>query len=448
MCKLFRMGTSTKAYHARMAENDTPLRLTRRGRALLGLGARTVMRRVGARMGTGGEDSWQTVGEDWFATLSQLRGAAMKLGQLGSQYADLLPPALAEALSRLQAQAEPVSVEQVRAWLVARWTPAQYAELVELGEEPIGVASIGQVHRARLRDGREVAIKVQYPGVAEAIDRDVRNLGRLLRMARLLPVDNARLDQLLDEIRLRLHEECDYLDEAARMRRFRAGVGGCDVVIPEVDAGLSTGDVLVTEYQPAAPLAEAQTWDAVTRDRLGVTLLRWTVHQLTVLQEVHADPHPGNFGFHPDGRVVVYDFGCTRSLSDDHLLHLRRMTGFGLRQEYAAMHAELGRIGSLSEPGKPMSSRLEALYRELTLICLAAVEQPRFDFTEPTLIEDLRQAARRSLPQWRKFEPIPDLVFVARMLSGTYWLLRGLGSRVALLAELEAFAAVSESSAG
>lgn len=424
-----------------MTEKDTPLRMTRRGRALLGLGARTVMRRLGARVGAGRDDSWQLVGEDWFATLSELRGAAMKLGQLGSQYADLLPPALAEALSRLQAQAEPVDVEQVRAWLIARWSPEQYAQVVELGELPIGVASIGQVHRARLQDGREVAIKVQYPGVAQAIDRDVRNLGRLLRMARVLPVDGARLDQLLEEIRLRLHEECDYCDEANRMRRFREGVGECGVVIPEVYADLSMGDVLVTEYLPAAPLAEAQGWDAAVRDQLGATLLRWTVHQLTALREVHADPHPGNFGFIADGRVVVYDFGCTRALSDDHLLHLRRMTGYGLRQDYAAMHAELGRIGSLSDPGKPMSTRLEGLYRELTQICLRALEQPRFDFSEPSLIDDLRLAARRSLPQWRKFEPIPELVFVARMLSGTYWLLRGLGSRVALSSELETLAA-------
>lgn len=364
----------------------------------------------------------------------------MKLGQLASQYADLLPPALADALNRLQAQAEPVDVEQVRAWLITRWTPEQYSQLDDLGEAPIGVASIGQVHRATLKDGRVVAIKVQYPGVAQAIDRDVRNLGRLLRMARVLPVENERLDQLLNEIRLRLHEECDYCDESARMRRFRTGVGDTGVIIPCVFEELSTADVLVTEYLPAAPLAEAQDWDADVRDKLGATLLQWTVHQLRQLQEVHADPHPGNFGFLSDGRVVVYDFGCTRSISDDHLLHLRRMTGYGLRRDYSAMHTELGRVGTLSDPAKPMSTRLETLYRELTEICLLAVEQPQYDFSEPAIINDLRDAARNSIGQWRKFQPQPDLVFVARMISGTYWLLRGLGARVPLLPSMEEFA--------
>ncbi len=430
----------TKAYHLLMTDHDSPLRLTRRGRALLGLGARTVMRRFGARMGAGDEKSWQVVGEDWYATLSELRGAAMKLGQLASQYADLLPPALAEALNRLQAQAEPVDVEQVRAWLITRWTPAQYSQLQELGEVPIGVASIGQVHRATLKDGRVVAIKVQYPGVARAIDRDVRNLGRLLRMARVLPVENERLDHLLNEIRLRLHEECDYLDEAARMRRFRAGVGNTGVIIPNVFAELSTADVLVTEYLPAAPLAEAQGWDAAVRDKLGATLLRWTVHQLRQLREVHADPHPGNFGFLSDGRVVVYDFGCTRSISDDHLLHLRRMTGYGLQRDYSAMHAELGRVGTLSDPGKAMSPRLETLYQELTEICLLAIECPQYDFSDPAIIDNLRDVARSSMGQWRKFQPQPDLVFVARMISGTYWLLRGLGARVPLSPSMEEFA--------
>ncbi len=420
------------------------MRLTRRGRALLGLGARTVLRRVGARLGGGSVESWQTVGEDWFATLSELRGAAMKLGQLASQYADLLPPALAEALNRLQAQAQPVDSKQVRAWLIARWTPEQYAQLRELGDTPIGVASIGQVHHATLVDGREVAIKVQYPGVAQAIDRDVRNLGRLLRMARVLPVENARLDQLLDEIRLRLHEECDYIDEAARMQRFREGSLTAGVRIPALIRELCTADVLVTEYLPAASLQEARTWAPSLRDALGATLLQWTVHQLVELREVHADPHPGNFGFLPDGRVVVYDFGCTRALSADHLLHLQRMTGFGLRRNYPAMHRELGRVGSLSDPGKPMSPRLEALYRNLTDICMAAIERPRFDFSEPQIIDDLRDTARQSLAQWRKFQPLPDLVFVARMISGTYWLLRGLGSRVELLSPLESFAASAE----
>ncbi|MEN8719408.1 MAG: AarF/ABC1/UbiB kinase family protein [Oceanococcaceae bacterium] len=418
-----------------------PLRLHGRGRALVSLGARTVLNRLGAAATGEPGSGWVPLGQDWFRTLSELRGAAMKLGQMASQYADLLPPAFAEALSLLQSQAEPVDIGQIETWLAQRWTPQQREQLATLHPVPIGVASIGQVHRATLVDGREVAVKVQYPGVADAIDRDVRNLGRLLRLAKILPVENARLDALLEEVRLRLHEECDYADEAARMTRFRAGAAGMPIVIPRVVDALSTADILVTDYTPAAALDEVRRWPAATRNRIGVHLLDWIIHQLAVLKEVHADPHPGNFGFRESGEIVVYDFGCTRHLADIHLQHFQRMTHFGLTRDYAAMHAELGRVGSLTEPDRPMSRGLDALYRDITGICMEAVEAEPYDFADGRIIDDLRARARESLGLWTAFQPLPELAFVARMLSGSYWLLRGLKSQVALAAPIADFAA-------
>lgn len=417
------------------------LRLRGRGRALLGLGARTALNRLSAVATGEPSRGWAPVAQDWFSTLSELRGAAMKLGQMASQYADLLPPAMAQALSSLQSQATPVAGVAIRQWLEERWTAGQLAQLHHLDDVPIGVASIGQVHRATLTDGRQVAIKVQYPGVVDAIDRDVRNLGRLLRLARVLPVENERLDGLLEEVRLRLHEECDYRDEATRATRFRAGSTGYPICIPAVISELSTSKVLVTEFTPSETLAVARTWSAEIRNQLGAHFLDWTVRQLTELREVHADPHPGNFGFRKNGEIVVYDFGCTRSLSKDHLSHFRRMARFGLGRDFHAMHAELRRVGSLSEPERPLSRGLESLYRDITEICLTAVEAEAMDFGHGQIIEELRARARESLGLWTAFQPLPELAFVARMLSGSYWLLRGLKAEIALGPTIKDFAA-------
>nr|MBV6628665.1 AarF/ABC1/UbiB kinase family protein [Oceanococcus sp. HetDA_MAG_MS8] len=412
-----------------------------RGRKLLGAGMRTVGRRMGRLIGADGTQTWLKIGEDWFQTLSELRGAAMKLGQLASQYADVLPPALAEQLSRLQAQAQPVSWSELEPVLLARWTQTQAGLVATIDSQPIGVASIGQVHRAVLKDGRQVAVKIQYPGVANAIDKDVDNLRRLLKLGGMLPLAPQLLDQLLVEVRDRLADEVDYAGEAQRLARFRQPAEQFGICVPAGIDELQAEGVLVSSFETGATLQEAAQWSQELRDDIGGRLIDWMFHQIGVLQEVHADPHPGNYAFREDGSVVLYDFGCTRPIDARYVDHFQRMTRISLQRDWEAMHAELARIGSLAEKDQGLTPELQRLYRDCTEPVLSVLEDPCYDYADGQIITDLRAVARREVRQMAKFSPQVELAFVARALSGNYWLLRGLRVRQALLPKFEAFAA-------
>lgn len=414
-----------------------------RGRKLLGAGMRTVGRRMGRLIGADKNATWLRIGEDWFQTLSELRGAAMKLGQLASQYADVLPPALAEQLSRLQAQAQPVAWEQLQPLLAQRWSGAQAALVESVDHQPIGVASIGQVHRAVLKDGRQVAVKIQYPGVADAIDKDVENLRRLLKLGGMLPLAPQLLDRLLSEVRDRLADEVDYAGEARRLAHFRQPARTFGICVPEGIDELQADGVLVTAYEPGATLQEAALWPQDRRDDIGGRLIDWMFQQIGVMHEVHADPHPGNYAFREDGTVVLYDFGCTRPIDPRYVGHFQRMTHISLQRDWPAMHAELARVGSLSDPQQPLTPDLERLYRDCTEPVLAVLEDPCYDYADGQIITELRAVARREVRQMAKFAPQVELAFVARALSGNYWLLRGLKVRQALLPKFQAFAASS-----
>ena len=160
-----------------------------RRRRILGAGMRSLGRGVLQTMpGYDRAKSWQKTGQDWFDTLGGLKGAAMKLGQIASQYRDFLPEPLVEQLSRLQRNAEPWAFERLEPVLDEAWNDEQRALIAEIDEQAMAAASIGQVHRARLVDGRDVVVKIRYPGVADAVDADIDNLGRLLSLSCVLPI--------------------------------------------------------------------------------------------------------------------------------------------------------------------------------------------------------------------------------------------------------------------
>ena len=191
---------------------DSP---TRRSTRLIGVGLRTLGRSVLRRLPGGDRvqkaaDYWTAVGVDMAETLGELRGAAMKLGQLASQYSDILPPQLAEQLQRLQRSAEPIPYARVRAELMRQWGAAPETLLARIEPQALAAASIGQVHRAQLPDGTAVVLKLRYPGVSEAVDADLVQLRRLIGLSKLLPIDGPDLDQLMEEVRARFRDETDY----------------------------------------------------------------------------------------------------------------------------------------------------------------------------------------------------------------------------------------------
>lgn len=417
--------------------DSTPARRTAR---LIGVGARTLGRSLLKRLPGGDRvqrqaDYWADVGRDWAQTLGELRGAAMKLGQLASQYADVLPPQLAEQLRKLQNAVEPLPFSRIEPLLAQRWTPEQRAQVAHLEPQALAAASIGQVHRARLADGTRAVVKLRYPGVEQAVDADLTQLRRLIAMSKLLPFDGPAMDRLMEEVRQRFRDETDYAAELAYLQHLRAHAAVAGIVYPVPFPHLCGPGVLVLSEEAGVPLAVARTWPQALRDRIGTQLVRWLVHQLFVARAVHADPHPGNFAFRDSGEVVVYDYGCVKRVPEPVLADVRALMDCAARRDWRGVHAAQDRLGGIAEGVRYES--VAPLYADLDRLLVEPLAQPGgFDFSQPAFIDDLRAAARDHLGMTFRFKPVTDLVFVVRALSGLYWLLRGLGARVDLDAVL------------
>ena len=414
---------------------------TRRTARLLGAGARTLGRSLLRRF-PGGDaaqrkvDYWTDVGRDWAQTLGEMRGAAMKLGQLASQYADVLPPQLAEQLKKLQNAAEPIPFAKVEAALSERWSPAQRAQVSHLDSKPLAAASIGQVHRAQLADGRRVVVKVRYPGVEKAVDADLTQLRRLIGMSKLLPVDDTAMDKLMGEVRARFRDETDYAAELAHLQFLRANGRVPGIVYPEPVESLCGPGVLVLMEEPGVSLDEARNWPQERRDALAVTLCRWLAHELFVAHAVHADPHPGNFAFREaTGEIVVYDFGCVKRVPQPIGTDVRALLDAFADTDWPRAHAALDRLGGLAD--KVPLTLTEPLYRDIDRLMAQPLSNPAgFDFSDRHFIPALRANAMEHVGLMFRFKPVTDMVFVMRAVSGLYWLMRALGARVDLNAVL------------
>lgn len=420
---------------------------TRRTVRLLGMGARTLGRSLLKRLPGGDEvqrraDYWTEVGRDWVQTLGQMRGAAMKMGQLASQYADVLPPQLAEQLRKLQNAAEPIAFEKVEAQLAQAWSASQRAQVAQLDPQALAAASIGQVHRAQLADGARVVVKLRYPGVEKAVDADLTQLRRLIAMSKLLPIDGPAMDRLMAEVRARFRDETDYASELAYLQHLRAHAALDGIVYPTPHAALCGAGVLVLSEEPGEPVTVARHWPQAVRDRIGTRLMRWLVHQIFVAKAVHADPHPGNFAFRNvgegRGEVVIYDFGCVKRLPDAVLADVHALLDCVARRDWIGAHLAQDRLGGVAEDVRYES--VAPLYADLDRLLVEPLANPAgFDFADPDFIDALRERARAHLGLTFRFKPVTDLVFVVRALSGHYWLLRSLGARVDLNAVLAEF---------
>ena len=213
--------------------------------------------------------------------LSHLRGAAMKLGQMISMDAgDFLPPELADILATLRDQAYRMPPQQLRDLLNEEWGPDWRRRFARFNATPIAAASIGQVHRAQTHDGRDLAIKVQYPGVRESIDADVDNVAGLLRLSNALPRE-LDLAPLLEEAKRQLHDEADYRREGEQLERYHALLEADDrFVIPRIHPDFSTSRVLAMDYIEAKPIETLEEAPQEQRDRVMTDLITLVANEL------------------------------------------------------------------------------------------------------------------------------------------------------------------------
>jgi predicted unusual protein kinase regulating ubiquinone biosynthesis (AarF/ABC1/UbiB family) len=296
--------------------------------------------------------------------LGQMKGAAMKLGQFASFIdTDFLPPEYAEIyqeqLAKLRTDAPPMPWEKVEKVLDEEYEGEPLSELFsEFEQEAFAAASIGQVHRAQLLDGRRVAVKIQYPGIAEALEADLRNAGTIVRLARALaPGLDAKA--IANELRERVMEELDYEYEAQNQRSFaRAYLDHPFVYVPEVVTRLSRRRVLVTELVEGIGFEEIKQLPDEERSRFGEIVYRGSFGSIYHLQHFNADPHPGNYILLDDGRVAFLDFGMTKKLDREQILLEQRVIDAAIAEDPEALRSALHDLGFVKSPSKLDAERL------------------------------------------------------------------------------------------
>jgi len=284
--------------------------------------------------------------------LGGMRGAAMKVGQtLSAVDLGLVPeevrPEFQEILAALQHSARPVPFRAIRKVIEDDLEEPLDSVFTSFGERPIAAASIGQVHRAVLADGRAVAVKVQYPGIAEAVHADMQNLRLGLKLLNVIApgIDTGAIAQ---EIRERITQELDYELEAANHRAMaRAYRGHPFIVVPDVVTSLCRERVLVSELVEGHRFAEVREWPAAQRDRLGEILIRFYINGPLRHRLLNGDPHPGNSIFLDDGRVAFLDFGFFKHLPDEEVAQLIASTRATYEGDAEALFRVIADLGAL-----------------------------------------------------------------------------------------------------
>jgi len=298
------------------------------------------------------------------STLGEMKGAAMKLGQLASFVdTDFLPDEYRELyqeqLAKLRTSAPAMPWEKVVKVLEAEYRDERLDELFsEIEPRAFAAASIGQVHRATLHDGRTVAVKVQYPGVADALEADLQNMGMIVRLGKAL-APGLDPKAIAEEVRERVMEELDYEYEAQNQRSFsRAYRNHPFIYVPDVLTRLSRRRVLVTEYVEGMGFEEVKELDKPERDRFGEIVFRFSFGSIYHLQHFNADPHPGNYILMRDGRVAFLDFGMTKRLDPEQIELEQRAVDAAARRDPEGLRAALHDLGFIKNPSKLDAERL------------------------------------------------------------------------------------------
>jgi predicted unusual protein kinase regulating ubiquinone biosynthesis (AarF/ABC1/UbiB family) len=352
--------------------------------------------------------------------LGQLRGAAMKVGQVLSTIDfTAIPESEREefkaTLAALRDDVPPLPFKKVRRLLEEELGGRIGDHFESFEEDAFAAASIGQVHRAATLDGGAVAVKVQYPGVAEAVESDLRNLSLLLPLVKRL-APGLDVKALYGELRERIAEELDYELEAQNHRAVeRAFRGHPFAHVPKVHTALSSRRVLVTDLLSGRRFAEVRALDEAERDRFGEIVFRFYFSLLSRLRRVSGDPHPGNYLLLDDGRVGFLDFGLMRTLDRQHLDGERALARAVVAEDAEQVHAVLAELGYLPDPD---AFDPEGLLEWL----LAAGEwymRPGFRRLDPQYVAELIDSTSSPRAPWfdqmRRLTIPPQALLVRRM---------------------------------
>jgi len=354
-------------------------------------------------------------------TLGEMKGAAMKVGQMLSLQEGLLPPEVAEVFRALQKEAPKVPAEVMR-YEVEGSLGGKIDELFsEFEGEAFAAASIGQVHRARLPDGRRVAVKIQYPAIDQIVKADLGNLKRLF--AGLVGLfSDIDFEPIWREVRDRLLEEIDYRKEAENMRVAADLYRDMpEILAPGVIAERSSEHVLTMEYLEGLSPAEAcsDRQPAELRDAWGAALFEFMMRGLFDWRYLHADPNLANFSFLPDGRIIVYDFGCMKRVSEGLAAGYAGLFLAALEHRFDEIPQLLRAIGVHTQDGEPLSHEFVDPYVEL----FAEILRPDPPYTygeDDDLYQKLMDLGMSNWSRAMDIEFPEDIIFIDRTLGGHF----------------------------
>ncbi len=367
------------------------------------------------------------------ASLGELKGVAMKAGQILSYIDHTLPEEMRSVLAVLQTQAVPSVMADVENTILDAFGPEGWTLLAAIDPTPAAVASIGQVHRGVLPDHREVAVKVRHPGITDALRADFKNAGIGALFSRMMP-GGSSVRGMIAEARTAMLEECDFVLEASRQRAFHTWYAGHPTIVVPATIDAWCGEaVLTTAWTPGRDLDSfvASAPSQAARNRIGAALFELFVGALYRHGSFHADPHPGNFAILDDGRLAIYDFGCVRRFEPTLVRALAALSAAVRADDPVAIDRALVGIGATPPSRASSRDHVRTLLRGFFAPLLATGAHPidpGGTLAARELLHDKRALLGLSLPG--------SLLFLLRLRFGLYAVLARLGA-VADWAELE-----------
>lgn len=372
--------------------------------------------------------------------LSHLRGAALKLGQMLSMDTGLVLPAeLTAILGRMRDDARHMPPKQLQTVLNAEWGTGWYGRFARFDVRPFAAASIGQVHRAVTRDGQDLAIKVQYPGIRASIDSDVDNMATLMRLPGLLP-RGMDIGPLLAEAKRQLHAEADYLAEARHLTRFGSLLDGSDIfALPALHTALCTPQVLAMSFMESAPLDSLVDAPQAVRDRVAGALIDLVLRELFQFGAMQTDPNLANYRHNPKtGRIILLDFGAVQPISPDLTADFRALARVALDGGSAETRDAMLRIGYF---GPATAPHHQDLIQSMFNAAMDPLRQDTpFDFGRSDLLERLRDMGL-AIGNDRELAHVPPAatLFLHRKIGGMYLMAAKLRARIALRPMVEVY---------
>ncbi|KZN33793.1 ABC1 kinase family protein [Pseudoalteromonas luteoviolacea] len=363
--------------------------------------------------------------------LAHMRGAAMKLGQLLSMDAgDLLPKELATLLERLRADAQPMPHKQLIALLKSNWGPNWLDKLSHIELRSFARASIGQVHEATTESGQKIALKIQYPGVANSIDSDVDNVAMLIKLSGLMPKQVA-LEPLMMEAKKQLLVETNYQVEGQRLVEFEEGLKPySQFKVPQYLPEYSTDSILAMEYVTGQPLDDFKDANVELRDKIASDLILLFFIEMFELQAIQSDPNLANYSYNAQQQqLVLLDFGASRSINKALAEGYWMLLKAGLNHDRALMTKAVQQIGYFGD-------QIDDAYKEIVLELFFMATEPLraqqpFNFATSDIamrIRDKGMSLSAREGEWHT--PPVDALFIHRKLAGIYLIAARLGAKV------------------